>query len=187
MGLFELVLVALALSGDCLAVSVGAGASSGGFSRWQVLRVAFFFGLFQFLMPLVGWSLGSSVVEFIAAYDHWVAFAILSVVAGRLIHESFGAREEHPSDISRGVPLLVLSVATSIDALAVGLSLAFLNSHIVRASVLIGIVAFVATVVGLLAGSKAGELLGRRARLAGGVVLLAVALRIVITHLAQGM
>lgn len=182
---FELILIAVALAADCLAVAIAAGSSSKGFSPWQVLRIAFFFGLFQFLMPLGGWVLGGTIVELISEYDHWVAFTVLAVVAGRLIHESFGANE-YVQDITRGLPLLLLSVATSIDALAVGLSLAFLDSNILRASLLIGIVAFLGTVAGFLIGRKAGELLGRRARLAGGVVLLVVALRILVTHLVQG-
>jgi putative Mn2+ efflux pump MntP len=174
---FELILIAVALAVD------GPQGLAG--TPGQVLRIAFFFGLFQFLMPLAGWVLGGSLAELICGYDHWVAFAILAVVAGRLIHESFGSGD-HVQDITRGLPLLLLSVATSIDALAVGLSLAFLDSNILRASLLIGIVAFLGTVAGFLIGRKAGELLGRRARLAGGVVLLVVALRILVTHLVQG-
>lgn len=185
MGLLSIVLIALGLSADCFAVALSGSAAMRSLSYRQVLRAAFSFGLFQTVMPVLGWLAGRTVVELISAYDHWLAFALLAFVGGRMVRESFvsGRKKSRDVDITRGLLLLTLSVATSIDALAVGLSFAFLRINIIQASVAIGLVAFTVTTAGFLIGRKAGNLLGRRAKLVGGLVLIAIGLRILITHL----
>ena len=154
-------------------------------SRLQVLRASLAFGLFQTLMPVLGWLAGQTLVKIIADYDHWVAFILLAIVGGRMIWESFHSEEtrSESADITKGVLLLTLSVATSIDALAVGLSFAFLEISIITASLTIGIVALVVTAIGFLLGRKSGSLIGRRAEAVGGVVLIAIGLRILLTHI----
>jgi len=178
-------LIAIGLSADCFAVSLSASVTAKNPSKLQVLRVAVVFGLFQALMPVLGWLAGQTVIRFIASYDHFVAFALLAIVGGRMIWESFHHKKENDkqTDVTNGWMLLTLAVATSIDALAVGLSLAFVEVHIAVASIVIGVVAFIATIVGFLLGKRAGDLIGRWAETIGGIVLIGIGLRILISHL----
>ncbi len=137
-------------------------------------------------MTLLGWWAGSRIIDFIASYDHWLAFGLLVFVGGRMIWESLHAKEgeeEKKTDITRWRYLVILAIATSIDALAVGLSFAFLKVNLALASVTIGITAFIITILGFLAGKKLGELVGKRAEIIGGVILIAIGLRILLEHL----
>jgi len=136
-------------------------------------------------MPVLGWLAGRTVVELIAAYDHWVAFAMLAIVSGRML---WGAFRSEPGkgkevDITRGPLLVTLSIVTSIDALAVGLSFAFLNVNIALASPIIGAVAFMVTIIGFKLGTKATKSIGKRAEAIGGAILLVIALRILLSHI----
>jgi putative Mn2+ efflux pump MntP len=181
----SLILIALGLSADCFAVALGGGISSQELTWRARLRVAASFGLFQAVMPALGWLAGRTIVNLIAAYDHWVAFALLAAVAGRMLWESFRpvAERGKMTDISRGLMLLALSVATSIDALAVGLSFAFLDVNIALACVTIGLVACLVTIIGFAVGRRVGHVVGKRAEAIGGIILLAIAVRILISHL----
>ena len=135
-------------------------------------------------MPVLGWLAGRTIVNLIADYDHWVAFILLALIGTRMIWESTRNREDHKKvDITRGLILLTLAVATSIDALAVGLTFAFLEVSIVLASSVIGIVAFMVTMLSFTMGRKAGELIGKRAEAIGGLVLIIIALRVLLTHI----
>jgi putative Mn2+ efflux pump MntP len=136
-------------------------------------------------MPVLGWIAGRTVAEIIADYDHWVAFVLLAVVSGRMFWEAFHSEDskEKEVDVTRGFLLLTLSIATSIDALAVGLSFAFLEINIALASPIIGAVAFVVTIIGFLLGKKAGKLVGKRAEAIGALILLAIAFRILLSHI----
>ena len=176
--------VAVGLSADCFAVALSGSISMKIVSSWQVLRASLAFGLFQALMPVLGWLAGQTVVELVADYDHWVAFTLLALVGSRMIWESFRSRDGRSgnADITKGLLLLTLSVATSIDALAVGLSFAFLEINIALASVTIGVVAFVTTATGFVLGKKAGNLIGRRAETIGGIVLIGIGLKILLDH-----
>jgi putative Mn2+ efflux pump MntP len=178
----------MGLSADCFAVALGGSISMKTLSRLQVFRASIAFGLFQALMPVLGYFLGRTVVELIADYDHWVAFILLALVGSRMVWESFRSGDGHTknNDITRGLPLLILSVATSIDALAVGFTFSFLEANVLVASLTIGIVAFIATAIGFLVGRKAGKLIGRRAMLIGGVILIGIGLRILIAHILGG-
>ena len=184
----SIILIAIGLAADCFAVALSGGVSHKNPSRMQILRVAFMFGLFQAVMPVLGWLAGKTVVDYIADYDHWVAFILLAIVSGRMLWESLRPErgERKAVDITRGLLLLTLSVATSIDALAVGLSFAFIEVSIAVAAPTIGAVAFITTVVGFILGRKAGRLVGRRAEIIGAVILMAIALRILISHLLGG-
>ena len=178
-------LIAIGLSADCFAVALSGGISNVNHSWPRILRVSFSFGLFQALMPVIGWLAGIIVVEFIADYDHWVAFALLTIVSGRMLWESFRPErsEEKEVDITKGLLLITLSIATSIDALAVGLSFAFLNVNIPMASVTIGVVAFLVTTIGFMVGKRASKIIGKRAEAIGGLILLAIAFRILLSHI----
>lgn len=136
-------------------------------------------------MPVLGWLAGRTAVEIIADYDHWVAFALLVVVSGRMFWEAFHSESSRGKDVdvSKGFLLLMLSIATSIDALAVGLSLAFLDVNIALASPTIGAVAFIATTLGFILGRKASKLVGKRAEAIGALILLAIAFRILLSHI----
>jgi putative Mn2+ efflux pump MntP len=154
-------------------------------TRFQILRASFSFGLFQAIMPLLGWLAGRSFVKFIGNFDHWLAFALLAFVGGKMIWESFRPEREEtqPTDFTKGWSLLTLSVATSIDALAVGLSFAFLQVNIASACLTFGLTTFILTVIGFVIGRKVGEFVGKRAELVGGLILIAIGLRILLTHL----
>ncbi len=179
--------VAIGLAMDAFAVAIGVGLTLGTVSLRQTFRLSYHFGLFQALMPIAGWLAGRSIVAWIAPFDHWVAFALLAAIGGKMIYEALGERDEKAQrkDPTKGASLVVLSVATSIDALAVGLSLALLGTAIWYPALVIGIVALVFTAVGLHLGRRFGALLGRRMEIVGGLILVAIGLRILIDHLAS--
>lgn len=136
-------------------------------------------------MPLLGWLAGRTVVDFISGFDHWIALLLLASIGSKMIWESFRHNDpdQKNNDVTKGFHLLILSIATSIDAFAVGLSFAFLSVNIVVASATIGVIAFIITAMGFLLGRKTGKLIGKRAELVGGIVLIAIGLRILLTHL----
>jgi manganese efflux pump family protein len=184
-GWMSLVALACALAMDAFAVAIVTGLTLDPLTRRHVFRLAFHFGLFQALMPIVGWAAGSAVYRHIAAIDHWVAFGLLAFVGGRMLWGAWREQEdERPAgDPTSGWSLLVLSVATSIDALAVGLSLAMIGSAIVVPALVIGIVAGAFTAVGMLLGRRIGTLWGKRVEVLGGLILLAIGIRILVEHL----
>jgi putative Mn2+ efflux pump MntP len=176
--------IALGLAMDAFAVSVAAGLAVAPVTRRHVFRLAFHFGLFQFLMPLAGWLAGTQLAAYVAVYDHWVAFALLSVVGAKMLWESLNHEEETTrADPTRGVMLVTLSVATSIDALAIGLSMAFLRVSVWFPAVVIGLVAAALTAAGLVFGSRLGRGVGHWAEALGGCVLLLIGTRILVQHL----
>jgi putative Mn2+ efflux pump MntP len=171
---------------DAFAVAVATGIALGTVSARQTLRLAWHFGFFQFLMPVVGWMAGLSVERFLSGYDHWLAFGLLLFIGGKMIHEAVAGEKagEAGRDPTRGASLVVLSVATSIDALAVGLSLGVLRVGIWYPAVVIGFVAFALTVAGLHLGRRIGEAAGRRMEIAGGAILIGIGFRILVGHLS---
>jgi manganese efflux pump family protein len=184
MDFFSALIIAVALGMDAFSVAIGVGATGGDVSWRRRLRLSFHFGLFQFLMPVAGWAAGRTVSGFISEYDHWIAFLLLAYVGGKMIWESFHEKEKGElSDPTRGWTLLMLSVATSIDALAVGFSLALLKVSIWYPSLIIGVVAFVMTVVGISFGEKLGKIFGKRVEAAGGLILIAIGLKILYEHM----
>jgi putative Mn2+ efflux pump MntP len=148
-----------------------------------MLKVAGAFGLFQMAMPLLGWLIGQTVVELISSFDHWLAFALLAFIAVRMAWEFIkGGSESESVDIGKWANLLTLAVATSIDALAVGLSFAFLHINIWIAAAIIGVVAFSVSAVSYWLGRKVNAWIGRWALLLGAVILIAIGFRILVTH-----
>lgn len=170
---------------DAFAVSIVAGLTIEQLTRRQVFRLSFHFGLFQFMMPVLGWLAGQSLAGYISQWDHWVAFALLAVIGGKMLWESRSEKEpENRSDPTLGLMIITLSVATSIDALAVGFSMAFLGISIWIPSVVIGAVAAAMTVIGMRFGSRIGRKGGRWAQVLGGVVLMGIGIRILVLHLS---
>ena len=176
--------LALALAMDAFAVALGTGTVLARLTGRHIFRLGFHFGLFQALMPVVGWLAGQTVVRFVSAWDHWIAFALLVLIGGRMIHEALSGEEKADDrDPTRGLSLVMLSVATSIDALAVGFSLSVIGVSIWFPAVIIGLVAGALTVVGLLVGRRLGDLWGPRVEVLGGIVLIAIGVRILCEHL----
>jgi putative Mn2+ efflux pump MntP len=184
---FPLVLaIALALAMDAFAVALGLGLSLKPATGRQTFRLAFHFGLFQFLMPIIGWGTGERLIRSIERYDHWVALALLLAVGGKMIYESFRKGEEsdlRSADPTKGFSLVVLSIATSVDALAVGLSLAALRVSIIFPAVIIGLVASAMTVAGMKVGPAVGKVIGKRAELLGGLILISIGIKILVDHI----
>jgi manganese efflux pump family protein len=181
-----LLLIAVGLAMDAFAVALGTSVVLAPVSRRQVFRLGFHFGLFQALMPILGWAAGLTIAEAIHHWDHWVAFGLLALVGGRAIYAGLvGSDADSPrADPTRGLSLVVLSLATSIDALAVGLTFAMLRVAIWYPAVIIGLITGVLTTLGMLIGSRLGARFGRGMELLGGIVLVAIGVRILVGHLA---
>ena len=178
--------IAIGLAMDAFAVSIAAGLTLKTVDARQTFRLAWHFGLFQALMPIIGWLAGLSIEHWIAPVDHWIAFGLLAVIGGKMIYEAL--KDADDDEVRRGDPtkgwsLVLLSIATSIDALAVGLSLALLGVSIWWPAVVIGLVAGAFTVVGMQLGTRFGALLGRRMEVIGGIVLIAIGVKILFEHL----
>ncbi len=188
MDLVTIFAIALGLAMDAFAVSIGTSVGLGKVSGRQVFRLAFHFGLFQALMPLIGWAAGTAVEPWIRAWDHWLAFGLLVFVGGRAIWGALHETEEEGAaarprvDPTRGWSLMLLSVATSIDALAVGISFAALRVRLLLPVLVIGLVAGGLTLAGMKLGSRLGRRFGRSTEVLGGVVLLAIGLKILAEH-----
>lgn len=180
----DILLIALGLAMDAFAVALGVGTTRKDVWFRPGFRLSFHFGLFQFMMPIIGWVAGSAFVRLISNYDHWIAFGLLAYVGGKMIKESFEEHDcENAADPTRKGTLVMLAVATSIDALAVGLSLAMIKVPILYPSIVIGIVAAAMTALGLALGCRLGGKFGKRMELVGGLVLLFIGLRVLVTHL----
>jgi len=186
MQFWEVIGIAFGLSMDAFAVATGCSIALKRVRNHHVARLALSFGFFQFIMPIVGWLAGTLVVQWIQGWDHWLAFGLLAWVGGRQLLEGIRGdndKSRRAGDPTRGLMLFILSVATSIDALAVGLSLAALEVSVWGPSVVIGVVCAAVTAAGMLLGQRIGRKLGRPAEIAGGAVLLAIGLKILADHL----
>lgn len=183
MSSLEILAIAVGLAMDAFAVSLGAGATAFARSPRARFRLSFHFGLFQCLMPIAGWLLGTSVARHIQAFDHWVAFVLLAVVGGHMIQAAFAEEgAKYARDPSRGATMVMLAVATSIDALAVGLSLAMLDVGIWYASVTIGLVTGLLSLLAIRLGNLLGDRFGKGMEVAGGLILLTIGVRILLQH-----
>ncbi len=178
--------IAVALAMDAFAVAVAAGVSLKHVSVRQVFRLAWHFGIFQALMPVIGWSAGLRIRSFIEQYDHWVAFGLLAFVGGHMIKEAFQPekKETQKKDPTKGWSLIMLSVATSLDALAVGFSMSMLNISIVFPALIIGVTALLFTIIGLHIGKTIGSAshVSQYAEVTGGIVLFLIGLNILYEH-----
>jgi len=180
-------LLALGLAMDSFSVSVCGGLGLHGSRIRYALRTATVMGGFQALMPFLGWTAASQISGRVEQVDHWIAFGLLAFIGGRMIYEALaGAPDQTALDVTGWPLLLGLGVATSIDALAVGVSFAFLNTSILAPIVTIGVISFVLSLVGILVGCRAGEALGNRVPILGGIVLIGIGVQIVLEHTLPG-
>lgn len=187
MGVVELALVGLGLSMDAFAVSLSKGMSVDKLNSRYAAIIALFFGGFQAIMPFLGWLLGKQFEGYISRVDHWVAFGLLAFIGGKMIYEIYQkdrcpAKDGNTLNIKE---LLILAVATSIDALAVGISFAFLRIPIIPAILLIGIITYVVSFLGVFIGHKTGTKLKSKAELVGGIVLILIGIKILWEHLGD--
>lgn len=185
MELVTIVFIAVGLAMDAFAVSIVTGSIYRELHVKHVLRMATFFGGFQAAMPIVGSLVGLALRAYISAYDHWIAFGLLTLVGGKMIYESFAIESAeknlHPSDLT---VLLSLSVATSMDALAVGVTLSLLATSIVVAAAIIGAITFGLSYAGVEVGKRFGHFFETKIEILGGFILIAIGLKILIAHLA---
>ncbi len=183
MSFLTLFLIAVGLSADAFAVALGKGLQMRRLSAAGILALAVTFGLFQGLMPVLGWAVATGFSDYVTAVDHWIAFGLLAVIGGKMIWEAFGDDDDEGGDGRVPfVELMVLGVATSIDALAVGISFAFLDVSVAGAAVLIGVTTFVLTAVGVFLGHRAGVRFRGPAEVVGGLVLIGIGLKILLEH-----
>ena len=186
MTLVTIIIIALGLSMDAFAVSIVSGAAYKQLKIKHALRIALFFGGFQAIMPLIGYLAGLSIKTYIISYDHWVAFGLLSAVGGKMVYESFKIRSaEENLDPSNILILLVLSVATSIDALAIGITLSFLRVSLVTAVGIIGLVTFVLSYLGVFIGKRFGHFFENKIEAIGGLILIGLGVKILFEHLVS--
>lgn len=179
--IISITLIAVALAMDAFAVSLCKGLAMKRPDIKSVVIIALWFGIFQALMPVIGYLLGNSMYDLMKDYDHWIAFGLLLLIGANMIRESFSEEEEMDADIYP-IPMLILAIATSIDAFAVGISLAMDGSDIISSALIIGVITFVISAVGVKIGAKVGSILGRRAELFGGLILIAIGIKIVLEH-----
>ena len=182
MSFIEIVLLAIGLSMDAFAVSVCKGLSAGKISKGNMLIAGLWFGGFQALMPLIGFFLAGIFADSIEKYDHWIAFVLLAVIGGQMIKEAFSEEENLDASFA-AANMLMLAIATSIDALAVGVALAFLKVNIIQTVSVIGIITFAFSVGGVKIGSVFGMKYKSRAEFVGGVVLVLIGLKILLEGL----
>lgn len=186
MTFLEIVLIAIGLAMDAFAVSICAGTNKLTKGKRPTFRLSFHFGLFQFLMPIIGWFLGFSIQKYIEDYDHWIVLILLSYVGLKMIKSGLNENSEiEKGDLSKGMNLVMVSIATSIDALAVGISLAMLQTGIWYPSIIIGIITAGLSVLGVQLGNKLGSKFGKRMEILGGIILILIGIRILITHIAS--
>ncbi len=179
MSLFEVFLLALALSADAFAVSIAAGICSPAVSTGDKLKMSAFFGAFQGIMPAIGWTGGLLFLKYIEAFDHWIAMGLLSIIGIKMIIESRKAEDCKTFCYFDIRPLLVMAFATSIDALAAGLSILVLGEHILFPAIIIACTTFIVSITGVSIGRRAGRRLGQSAELVGGIILILIGIKIV--------
>jgi len=187
MSIAEIILIAIGLAMDAFAVAVACSITLKCLSFRCVFRLAFHFGLFQAMMPVIGWFASYSAHKYIAAWDHWIAFGLLAFIGGKAICGALKAKDDDEGpkkkDPTRGMSLVVFSVATSIDALAVGISLAAIEVDIVTPAIIIGVVTAFLTIVGMFIGKRLGGKFGQKVEILGGLILIGIGIKILVSHM----
>lgn len=177
-----LVLISIGLAMDAFAVSICKGLAMREPTVRSMVIVGLWFGVFQALMPVIGYALGTAVYDFISDFDHWVAFILLALIGVNMIREGLSKEDEDVDDSLAFRTMLLLAIATSIDALAVGISLAMDGSNIYVSAAVIGIITFVISAVGVRIGGVFGNRYGKHAEIAGGIILILIGLKILLEH-----
>ena len=183
MGFLELFLIGVGLSADAFAVAVCKGLSMRKINYRQSAVIALFFGGFQALMPLVGWFLGKQFESYIVSIDHWIAFVLLGYIGGKMVWDAFHEEDDTCPATFSIRELFLMAIATSIDALAVGITFAFLQVEIIGAITIIGCTTFALSLVGVFIGNRFGIRYKNKAQLAGGVILILIGVKILLEHL----
>lgn len=186
MGIIEIIFISIGLAADAFAVSICKGLSVRELKPKHVLITGSWFSVFQMIMPLLGFFLGAHFEKYIKSIDHWIAFVLLSLIGINMIRDSFRRDEENLSDTFGIGEMFVLSVATSIDALAVGITFAFLRADIVPAIIIIGTVTFLLSALGVKIGNKFGLKFKAKAEIIGGCVLILIGIKILLEHILGG-
>jgi manganese efflux pump family protein len=184
--MLEIVLIAISLALDCLAVSIAGGAvfKKGKGKIKYALKTAVFFCIFQMIMPLIGWWAGYGFKNLISSFDHWIAFGLLAAIGIKMIYEGIkGEQSDERKSITNNRTLIILSIATSIDALAVGISFGIMNTSLLLSILLIGFFAFLFSFVGFMAGNKARGFFKGKIEIIGGIVLILIGIKIAVEHL----
>ena len=184
MQIVEILIIGLGLSMDAFAVSITSGFAIKNLKIRNACTIAFTFALFQAVMPAIGWLAGTTLQSYISSVDHWIAFALLVFIGGKMIYETRVIDDAEKSiDPLKLIVLLTLAVATSIDALAVGVTFAFLKVTIIRPALIIGGITFIMCFIGTYLGQRFGALFEKKIEFAGGCILIAIACKILIEHL----
>lgn len=183
MGIIEILLTSLGLAMDAFAVAVCKGLSMKTFDKKKGLIIGIYFGLFQGLMPLIGYLLGTTFQDLITSIDHWIAFILLSFIGANMLKEGLSKKCEKSNDKIDFKTMLPLAIATSIDALAVGITFAFLKVNIIYAILSIGIITFIMSFIGVKIGNKFGNKYEKKAQIFGGIILILIGLKILLEHL----
>ena len=183
MTLFEIMLIAIGLAMDAFAVSICKGLSMKHFNCKMAIIMGLYFGIFQALMPLVGYLLGTTFSELVVSIDHWIAFILLSIIGVKMIKDSFKNEADDKNDKIDIKTMLVLAIATSIDALAIGITFAFFEISIIKAISIIGFITFTISFIGVIIGNKFGDKFQGKAEIIGGGILILIGLKILLEHL----
>ena len=183
MGIFELLLIAIGLAMDAFAVSICKALAMKKMNWKKAIIVGLYFGIFQALMPVIGYFLGTTFESLVTKVDHWIAFILLAFIGGKMLKEAFDNNSEGYNDSVNFKTMVVLAIATSIDALAVGITFAFLQTNIVLAAILIGVVTFILSVIGVKIGNQFGIKYEKRAEIIGGIILILIGFKILLEHL----
>lgn len=183
MGVIELILIGIGLAMDAFAVSICKGLSMKKMEWKKAGIIGLYFGFFQGLMPAIGFGLGIGFENTIKSIDHWIAFVLLSIIGGNMIKEAFDKDDEDSNDKVDFRTMIVLAIATSIDALAIGVTFAFLDVNILLAVAIIGIITFIISMVGVKIGNVFGDKYESKAEIAGGVILILLGIKILLEHL----
>ena len=177
-----ILLIALGVAMDSFSVSVANGLSTTTFKTGKALTIALSFALFQGMMPVIGWMIGESIANFISTFDHWIAFGLLTFIGIKMIHESITNKPNNFIRTYTVKVILILSIATSIDALAVGLSFSFLDVLVFFPAIIIGIITFLLSFLGVYIGKRFGRILKNRIEILGGLILIIIGLKILLEH-----
>lgn len=183
MTLFEIILVGVGLSMDAFAVSICKGLSMKKLKWKNAVIVGAYFGLFQAIMPLSGYLLGTTFSDLVISIDHWIAFILLAVIGGKMLKEAYSNNEEDENDKLDFKTMVVLAIATSIDALAIGITFAFFEINIIKAISIIGFLTFTISAIGVIIGNKFGHKFQGKAEIVGGAILILIGLKILVEHL----
>lgn len=183
MNIVEIIIIGIGLAMDAFAVAVCKGLSMKKMNWKSAIIIALYFGIFQAGMPILGYFLGSTFSSFVESVDHWIAFVLLSIIGGNMIKESFDDEIEKRNDKVDAKTMLLLAIATSIDALTIGVTFAFLKVNIILAVTIIGVITFVLSVLGVKIGNKFGDKFQNKAELFGGIILILIGLKILLEHL----